>query len=78
MPNANLIVGDDGSNTLLGTGGRDLIYGFNPDGPQANVSSITATRVADGLAQPVFVGAPPDDLERLFIVERGGTIKILT
>jgi len=39
----NLIVGDDGSNTLLGTAGPDLIYGFNPNGPQGNVTSIAAT-----------------------------------
>ena len=31
---ANLIVGNDGANALRGTTGRDVIYGFNPDGPQ--------------------------------------------
>ena len=36
----NLIVGDDGSNTLQGTAGPDLIYGFNPNGPQGNVTWI--------------------------------------
>ena len=34
------IVGDDGSNTLEGTAGADLIYGFDPGGPQAQVSAI--------------------------------------
>ena len=77
MPNVNLIVGDDTSNTLLGTDGPDLIYGFNPNGPQAEVSSIAATRVASGLSQPLFAGAPPGDFGRLFIVEKTGDIKIL-
>ena len=60
MPN-NLIVGNDGSNTLDGTAGDDLIYGFNPDGPQGQVNSIAATRVATGLTQPLFAAAPPGD-----------------
>jgi hypothetical protein len=41
------------------------------------VSSIAATRVAAGLSQPVFVGAPPGDLGRLLVVEKAGRIKIL-
>jgi len=74
---ANLIVGNDGANALPGTTGRDVIYGFNPEGPQGNVTSIAATRVASGLTQPLFVASPPDDLNRLFIVEKTGQIKIL-
>ena len=75
---SNLIKGDDASNTLLGTAGRDVIYGFDPDDAAHNqASSIAATRVASGLTQPVFVGAPPGDTSRLFIVERTGQIKIL-
>ena len=76
MP-TNLVAGNDGSNDLQGSAGSDLIYGFNPNGPQSNVSSIAATRVANGLTQPLFVGAPPGDLDRLFIVEKTGLIKIL-
>ena len=61
MATVNTIVGDDGSNTLSGTADRDLIYGFDPNGPQANVTSIAATRVASGLDTPLFVTAPPGD-----------------
>ena len=43
---ANLIVGNDGSNTLPGTTGTDVIYGYDPNGPQSQASSILATRVA--------------------------------
>src|SRR5688572_24002219 len=75
MPN-NLIAGDDGINNIAGTADSDLIYGFNPAGPQGTVSSITATRVASGFAQPVYATAPPGDLDRLFVVEKTGQIKI--
>src|SRR5262245_31050322 len=76
MPNVNLIVGNDGSNTLQGTAGTDIIYGFDPNGPQSQASAITATRVATGLTQPLFATAPPGDPNRLFIVEKTGLIKI--
>jgi glucose/arabinose dehydrogenase len=71
-----LLVGNNGANTLAGGAGDDLIYGFDPNGPQSLVSSITATRVAT-VTQPLFAGAPPGDISRLFIVEKTGRIKIL-
>src|SRR5262249_3498357 len=71
------IVGTDGGNTLQGTAGKDVIYGFDPNGPQGQVSSIAATRVASGLTQPLFAISPPGDTARLFIVEKTGLIKIL-
>ena len=77
MPNVNLIVGNDGSNTLDGTAGSDLIYGYNPGGPQGQASSITAIRVATDLSQPLFAVSPPGDTSRLFIVEKAGKIEIL-
>ena len=49
MADVNLIAGDDRSNSLHGSLGADLIYGWNPDGPQGSVSTITATRVASSL-----------------------------
>jgi hypothetical protein len=77
MADVTLITGDDGSNVRVGTPGDDLIYGYDPNGPQSVVGSITATRVANGLSQPLFVGTPPGDISRLFIVEKNGLIKIL-
>ena len=77
MAGVTLIVGNDAANTLPGSSGADLIYGFNPDGPQSQVGAIPATRVATALTQPLFAGAPPGDLSRLFIVEKTGAIKIL-
>ncbi len=40
-------------------------------------AQIATTRVASGLAYPVFATAPAGDTERLFIVEQRGVIKIL-
>jgi glucose/arabinose dehydrogenase len=77
MPSANLVVGDDGSNTLNGTAGADLIYGFNPNGSQATTNSITGTRVATGLNQPLFVVAPPGEITYLYVVEKTGLIRVL-
>ena len=42
MP-VNLTVGNDASNSLQGTAGADVIYGYNPDGPQSDASTIAAT-----------------------------------
>jgi glucose/arabinose dehydrogenase len=77
MANVTLITGNDGSNSLQGTSGDDLIYGFDPNGPQGQVSSISATRVASGLGGAVFAEAAPGDTGRLFIGQLDGTIRIL-
>src|SRR4051812_28418132 len=76
MPGVNVIVGNDASNDLQGSAGKDLIYGFDPNGPQGQTSSIAATRVASGLTQPLFATAAPGDSQRLFVVEQTGAIKI--
>ena len=74
---ATQIIGDDGSNVLQGSPGNDLIYGYNPDGPEAQVGQIGATLVATSFNQPLFAVAPPGDADHLFIVEKTGRIKIL-
>lgn len=51
--------------------------GPSPVGPQA-VPPLKTIRVAAGLSGPVFVTAPPGDLQRLFVVEfNTGRIRIL-
>jgi glucose/arabinose dehydrogenase len=72
-----LIVGNDGANTLLGGAADDVLYGFDPNGAQAEISTIAANRVASGLTQPLFATAAPGDVNRLFVVEKTGSIKIL-
>ena len=72
----NIVTGNDAGTTLSGTGGGDLIYGFDPNAAYAS-ATITATRVASGLDLPLYATAAPGDTSRLFIVEKTGTIKIL-
>jgi glucose/arabinose dehydrogenase len=72
----NIISGNDAGNTLGGSAGDDLIYGFDPNAAYAS-ATVAATRVASGLTQPLFVAAPPGDTGRLFVVEKTGAIKIL-
>jgi glucose/arabinose dehydrogenase len=74
---ADTIQGGSGGDALTGTPGADLVLGFDPGGPANQVAAIDATRVATGLSQPVFVAAPPDDPDRLFLVEKGGRILAL-
>jgi glucose/arabinose dehydrogenase len=77
MPNVTLITGDNGANVRAGGPGDDLIYGFDPNGPQGQVTSISATRVATGLGGAVFASSPPGDTGRLFIGQLDGTVRIL-
>ena len=44
-----------------------------PDGPV----SVGLADVASGLAFPLYLTAPPGDPERLFIVEKGGAIRVV-
>ncbi len=47
-------------------------------GPAAgDQRSITATRIASGLTEPLYVTHVPGDPDRIFVVERPGTIRII-
>ncbi len=76
MPTRSILAGDDSANTLNGNSGADLIYGFDPNGPQHQTASLSAARVASGFDQPLFATAAPDDFSRLFVVEKTGAIRI--
>ena len=73
----NIVTGNDAGTALSGTAGGDLIYGFDPNAAYAS-ATITATRVVgSGLSLPIAVTSAPGDLNRLFVVEKYGTIKIV-
>jgi len=40
-------------------------------------ASVTRQLIASGFSSPLHVAAPPGDTSRLFVVERGGTIRIV-
>jgi hypothetical protein len=42
-----------------------------------SATELTTVRVASGLSAPVYVISPPGDIQRVFIVEQPGRIKIL-
>jgi glucose/arabinose dehydrogenase len=46
-------------------------------GPPAGTVTVGLDEVAAGLSFPVYLTAPPGDLARLFIVEKGGAIRIV-
>jgi len=45
--------------------------------PSVAGTAITSVRVAAGLTKPLHVTAPPLDPSRVFVVEQGGTIRII-
>jgi glucose/arabinose dehydrogenase len=62
------------------TSARDVVVSARPPyGPEFDASKITISfsRVARNLSQPLFVTHAADSSGRLFIVEKGGRIKIL-
>ncbi len=64
----------------------DIAAGTSPDCNQNDVpdecevfptTPLTTVRVATGLTKPVYLAAPPGDLDRIFVVEQAGRIKLL-
>ena len=62
--------GGDGSQTISGTAGNDIIYGHSAADLNPNSGRITATRIATGLANPVFAGATTADPNGLYALEK--------
>lgn len=60
--------------SLTGSACSDSDSGNEPAGP---VPPLAAALVKDGFSHPLFVASPPGDHNRLFVVERTGTIRIL-
>ena len=69
--------GGEGGDTLNGGDGDDLIHGFGASDRQDGSGDIVATRIAEGLDQPLFATSAPGDPDRLFVVEKTGQIQIL-
>ncbi|WP_437532331.1 PQQ-dependent sugar dehydrogenase [Sorangium sp. So ce726] len=48
------------------------------DEPGGTVPALRLTEVASGLDQPLFVTSEPEDPSRLYVVEQGGTIRLIS
>jgi hypothetical protein len=49
-----------------------------PQGPTpAPDTTIALRQITSGLAFPLYLTAPPDDVSRLFVVEKGGRIRVI-
>ncbi len=69
--------GGEGADRLTGGNGDDVLFGFGASDQVAGSGDITATRVGSGFSESVFVTSAPGDPDRLYVVEKGGTIKLL-
>ncbi|WP_437318373.1 PQQ-dependent sugar dehydrogenase [Sorangium sp. So ce385] len=64
-----------GATTGTGAGGSGTI---ECDEPGGTVPPLKLTEVASGLRSPVFVTSEPEDASRLYVVEQGGTIRLIS
>src|SRR4051812_46874859 len=75
---ADILSGGDGADTINAGDGNDVLYASTAAGTDAASSTLQATLVAQGFANPVFAASAPGDPGRLFVVEQHtGAIKIL-
>jgi glucose/arabinose dehydrogenase len=47
------------------------------DPPEGTLSGLRLTQLVDGLAEPIFATAAPDDDTRLFVLEKTGAIRVV-
>lgn len=62
---------------ITGASGCSSELGGGPTGPPPGEVPVGLREVASGLDFPLYLTAPPGDTERLFIVEKGGAIRIV-
>jgi|GEM_PF-730777 len=71
------IFGGEGADVLNGGAGNDLMFGCSASDTTAGSGDIITTLVTNQLNTPVFATSAPNDADRMFVVEQGGTIRIL-
>ncbi|WP_437678009.1 PQQ-dependent sugar dehydrogenase [Sorangium sp. So ce131] len=64
-----------GPTTGTGAGGHGSI---DCDDPAGTVPALKLTEVVSGLNRPLYVTSEPADASRLYVVEQGGTIRIVS
>ena len=85
VPNTDMNVADMGTDTAMGTDtGTDMMTGTDAgpvdvcDGvvPVMGTPALTL-QLIDNFSSPVHITAPPSDVNRIFVVERGGNIRVV-
>src|SRR5690242_16362750 len=66
--------GSRGSDNLVGTNSADVISGYDPS--PTSPATIAAKVIASGLSDPLYLTSAPDSASHLFIVEKGGRVKV--
>ncbi|MBL0405073.1 PQQ-dependent sugar dehydrogenase [Microvirga aerilata] len=66
--------GSQGSDRLVGTSSADTIYGYDPNAGSPHTVAVTA--IVAGLNNPLYLTSTPSDPSRLFILEKGGRVKV--
>jgi glucose/arabinose dehydrogenase len=67
-------IGSRGSDELVGTGSADVIYGYDPS--DGSPPTLAANAIISGLDNPLYVTSPPNSSDHLFILEKGGRVKV--
>ena len=71
------VTGGGGTGGTGGTTTTTPVVTADCSAPQGTIPALKLTPVATGLSRPVLVRGAPGDDERLFLLEQGGTIRIL-
>src|SRR5918995_1352715 len=66
--------GSQGSDRLIGTNSADVIYGYDPNA--GNPPTLAAHAIASGLNNPLYLTSAPNNSNHLFILEKGGLVKV--
>ncbi len=68
------IKGTHGSDTLVGTSSADVIYGYDPTATSS--PTMAANLIVSGLDDPLYLTSAPGKSSHLFILEKGGRVKV--
>ncbi|MFL5204243.1 MAG: hypothetical protein ACJ8AR_00120, partial [Microvirga sp.] len=66
--------GSHAADRLTGTNSADAIYGYDPSA--RTPPTIEANRIVSGLNNPLFLTSAPGSSSHLFILEKGGLVKV--
>jgi len=69
-----VLIGTRSPDRLVGTSAADVIYGYDP--AAGSPPTMAAKAIVSGLDNPLYVTSPPNGSDHLFILEKGGRVKV--